>query len=121
MNAPMQQPLKPVRDARGKRPAFYAAPGMDKAMSMILVLANEWSVMRDRLDTLERVLAANGVDAPAAIEAYQPDQAVLEEREARRQDFLSRLYYLARKDAADARDGASDEAYRSTIEDIAKG
>lgn len=121
MSAPAQTPPKPVRDARGKRPQFYETPGLDQAMSMILVLANEWSVLRDRLDTLERVLAAHGIDAPAAIEAYAPDQAVLEEREARRQDFLARLYYLARKDAADAREGATEEGYRATIEQIAKG
>jgi hypothetical protein len=121
MNAPATPAPRPVRDARGKRPRFYEAPGMDQAMSMILVLANEWSVMRDRLDTLERVLAAHGIDAPAAIEAYQPTQAVLEEREARRQDFLARLYYLARKDAADAREGATEEGYRATIDEIAKG
>ena len=29
------------RDARGKRPQFYADPVMDQAMSMILVLAEE--------------------------------------------------------------------------------
>lgn len=121
MNAPMTQPPRPVRDARGKRPRFYDAPGMDQAMSMILVLANEWSVLRDRLDTLERVLQAHGINAAQAIEAFQPDQAALEEREARRQDFLARLYYLARKDAADAREGATDEGFRATIEDIAKG
>jgi hypothetical protein len=121
VNAVTPPAPRPVRDARGKRPRFYDAPGMDQAMSMILVLANEWSVLRDRMDTLERVLAARGIDAPAAIEAYAPDQAVLEEREARRQDFLARLYYLARKDAADAREGATEDGYRATIEQIAKG
>ena len=27
------------RNARGKRPQFYATPGLDEAMSMIMVLA----------------------------------------------------------------------------------
>jgi hypothetical protein len=46
------------RNARGKRPVFYDTPGLDEAMSMIMVLANELSVVRDRLDTVEKVAAA---------------------------------------------------------------
>jgi hypothetical protein len=117
----MSAPLKVLRDARGKRPSFYDTPGLDNAMSMIMVLANELSVMRDRLDTVERVAASKGVLLDADIEAYVPDQAVLEAREARRQDFLARLFYLARKDAAEQASGDTAERYSTTLADIAKG
>jgi hypothetical protein len=70
------------RDARGKRPQFYADPVMDQAMSMILVLTEEYSALRDRLDTVERVATTAGL--AAAIDAYEPPQDVLELREARR-------------------------------------
>jgi hypothetical protein len=113
--------MKPIRDAKGKRPMFYDAPGMDQAMSMILVLANELSVVRDRLDTVEKVAATKGVMLDADIEAYQPDQAVLEAREARRQDFLARLYYLARKDAAEQSSDDTAERYAKMLEEIAAG
>jgi hypothetical protein len=109
------------RNARGKRPTFYETPGLDEAMSMILVLANELSVVRDRLDTVEKVAAAKGIMIDAEIEAYQPDQSVLEAREARRQDFLSRLYYLARKQAAELATEDSAERYQSALDDIAIG
>lgn len=107
------------RNARGKRPDFYADPAMDQAMSMILVLAEELSAVRDRLDTVERVATNAGLGA--AIEAYQPPQPVLEEREARRQAFLTRLYYLARKDAAEASENDTEARYTATLDDIAKG
>ena len=29
-----------IKDAKGKRPQFYGTPGMDTAMSMIIVLAS---------------------------------------------------------------------------------
>lgn len=115
----MSAPLKIARDAKGKRPEFYEAPGLDQAMSMILVLANELSTMRDRVDTIERVSAARGIDLEAEIEAYEPTQQVLETREARRQDFLERLYYLARKDAAEQAGGDSSELYQRTLDEIA--
>jgi len=108
-----------VRDAKGKRPQFYETPGLDQAMSMILVLANELSVLHDRLDSVERVSKAKGIDLPAEIEALVLDQEALEAREAWRQGFLDRLYYLARKDAHEAAQADSDERYTSIIEDIA--
>ncbi len=110
----------PIRDARGKRPQFYEAQGLDQAMSMILVLASEFAVLRERMDTLERILEAHGIDAAAAIEAYAPTTEVLTARETWRQAFLARLYYLARKDAADAARGDTDTRFRETIETIAE-
>lgn len=118
MNAPEDAPRLP-RDARGKRPLFYEAPGMDQAMSMIMVLANELMVVRDRLDTVERVAAAKGIMVDADIEAYEPDSATLETREARRQDFLERLYYLARKDVAELGAADTSERYQETLAEIA--
>ena len=110
-----------VKDAKGKRPQFYEAPGLDQAMSMIMVLANEMAVLHDRLGSAERVMAANGVDLAAGIEALTLDQAALEARETWRQDFLERLFYLMRKDAAEAARAETAASYRQTIEDIAIG
>ncbi len=110
-----------VKDAKGKRPVFYEAPGMDQAMSMIMVLANEISVVHDRLDSVERVAAKHGIDFAAGIETLELDQAALETREAWRQDFLERLFYLMRKDAHEAEQAATHEGYRSTIAEIAEG
>jgi len=122
MNAHAPQAERPhvIRDAKGKRPQFYEAPGLDQAMSMIMVLANELAVLHDRLDSAERVHAAKGLDLAAEIEALQLDQAALEARESWRQDFLSRLFYLARKDASEAAAADTAERFRATIEDIAQ-
>jgi len=108
-----------IRHARGKRPEFYTTPGLDQAMSMIMVLANEMAVLHDRLDSAERVAKASGIDLAAGIEALQLDQDALETREAWRQDFLGRLFYLQLKDADEARNAATREGYDATIADIA--
>lgn len=115
----MTEPLQIVKDARGKRPQFQESPGVDKAMSMIMVLASELSVLRDRLDSAERVAKASGLDLAAGIEALVLDQQALEEREAARQGFLDRLFYLTRKEASEAAANDSADRYRETIEDIA--
>ncbi|MDZ5649450.1 hypothetical protein [Nitrospirillum sp. BR 11828] len=108
-----------VKDAKGKRPTFYDAPGLDQAMSMILVMANEISVLHDRLDSAERVAKAQGLDLAAGIEALVLDQPALEAREAWRQDFLDRLFYLQRKEAAEAAQADTTERFNRTIEEIA--
>ena len=110
-----------VKDVKGKRPKFYEAPGMDQAMSMIMVLANELAVIHDRLDSAERVAKVHGMDLAAGIETLVLDQDALEAREAWRQDFLERLFYLMRKDASEAAQADSDETYKKAIADIAVG
>lgn len=109
------------RNARGKRPQFYDTPGLDDAMSMIMVLAGEMMVMRDRLDTIERIAATKGFVTTEEIDAYAPDQAVLETRETRRQAFLTKLFYLARKQAAEVAGNDSAERYSKALDDIAAG
>ncbi|KQM20402.1 hypothetical protein [Novosphingobium sp. Leaf2] len=109
-----------VRHARGKRPQFYDTPGLDAAMSMIMVLANELCVVRDRLDSAERVAAAQGLDLAGGIENLALDQTALEEREVRRQDFLQRLFYHQLKDADEAGQAHTQASYDAAIHDIAQ-
>jgi hypothetical protein len=109
-----------IKDAKGKRPTFYETPGLDTAMSMVMVLANELAVMRDRLDSIERAAAKRGLDLAADIETQTLDQAALEAREAWRQSFLDRLFYLSRKEAKEAAEADTDERFANVIADIAQ-
>lgn len=118
--SPAQDRPRVIRHARGKRPDFYETPGVDEAMSMIMVLAGELAVLRDRLDSAERVAKVHGIDLAAGIEALELDQAALEEREGWRQDFLARLFYLSAKEAADAAEAQTEEGFAMTIAEIAE-
>ncbi|MFV3126641.1 hypothetical protein [Niveispirillum sp. KHB5.9] len=119
MNAAAERPHV-VKDARGKRPTFQDAPGQDQAMAMIMVLANEVAVLHDRLDSVERYARTTGLDLAAGVEALVLDQDALEAREAWRQDFLERLFYLMRKDAREAAEADTKERFHRTITEIAE-
>ncbi|MBT4163846.1 MAG: hypothetical protein HOE58_03400 [Porticoccaceae bacterium] len=106
---------------KGKRPHFYETDGVDQLMHMVMVLAQENSAMRDRLDTLEKVCAASGVIAEDACETYQPDQATLETRETRRQASLSMLFSVMSQQAAELKSGDSKQRFKEVIEEIAAG
>lgn len=108
-----------IKNAKGKRPQFYAEPGIDQLMSMVMVLAGEVCMLRDRMDAQERVARMHGINLAEGIDALKLDEEVLQVREAYRQDFLDRLFYLARKEASEAAAQESDESYRDTIADIA--
>jgi hypothetical protein len=108
------------RDARGKRPTFYQDPALDQMMSMIMVLAGEVSVLADQLDATHRVLASHGIDAAIEIAALQLDDEALQQREARRQAMLERMFYLVRKEASEAAAKETTEGYIATLDEIAQ-
>ncbi len=67
-------------EASGRRPAFFEQEGVDQLVSMVLELAAELWVVRERSFMMERVLAQHGLAVSEAIEAYTPtaeEQATL--------------------------------------------
>jgi predicted nucleic acid-binding Zn-ribbon protein len=79
------------KKAKGKRPIYLDHLQTDQLLAIVMALAGEVSVLRERLDTLERLMQAKGVVSVAEIEAYQPDEQVTQEREQWRTDYLARL------------------------------
>ncbi len=79
------------RKARGERPYFFDDPNVDKVVSMVMGLAGEVAVARDRLDTIERLLESKGLLKRAEIEAYEPGVAVMAERAAWRESYLGEI------------------------------
>lgn len=57
---------------RGRRPRFFAAPGVDELVSAVLELTSEVWVLRQRMWLLEKAAADSGLDLTAKLEAYQP-------------------------------------------------
>jgi hypothetical protein len=89
--APAAAPACLARIAKGRKPQYFADPAVDKLLSITMTLAAELSVTRDRLDTVERLLAKRRVLARDEIERYAPDAVAEAEREARRQRYLDRV------------------------------
>ena len=112
--------LKVTRYAKGKRPEFYADHAMDEAMSMIMVLSSELSVLRDRLDTVESLAMNKGVFLAEEIESYVPSSEQLQTRELARQDFLERLFYTASKRSAELASNDTRERYDSVLTETAE-
>ncbi len=79
------------RKAKGERPTFFADPSVDKVIAMVMGLAGEVAVMRDRLDTLERLLAHAGAVSRTAIDDFKISPAVAAERARWRESFIGEV------------------------------
>jgi hypothetical protein len=77
--------------AKGKRPDFFENPALDRLYSTVFALAAEVSALRERQDTLERLLDAKGTLSRADIENYVPDRAAGDERGLATQAYLARI------------------------------
>jgi len=82
------------RQTKGKRPNFFADPAVDQLLTFVLELTTEVGVMRERLDTVERLLDERGSVTRADIESYQPGASIEAERAAWREAFLKRVYRM---------------------------
>lgn len=79
------------KTAKGKRPVYFDDPQTDKVLAIVMALIGEVSVLRERLDTIERLLEAKDILAIADIEAYQPDDEVAKQREQWRAEYIARV------------------------------
>jgi len=89
--APPVPPVRIARVAKGKKPQYFSDPAIDKLLWMTMSLMEELSVTRDRLDTVERVLANKRVLKVAEIEGYVPTESAAGERNTRRAAFVDRM------------------------------
>jgi hypothetical protein len=80
-------------------------------MTIVMTLAQEVSVMRERMDTIERLLEKNGQLTRADIEAFEPTRAEASERGAWTQEFLARILRVLQqeKEALEADDATSED------------
>jgi hypothetical protein len=109
------------RTVRGKRPRFYDTPGIDELMSITLALTQELSVLRDRVDAAERVMAKQGTDLASEIEALELDEGALKSREAARNALFDRVFFIFAQQRAELEDHDGSDTYEQTLEKIARG
>jgi hypothetical protein len=89
--APVDWIALSARKAKGKRPAYFDDPAIDRLLSIAMALAAELSVTRERLDTLERLLEARGGPTQAEIEAFRPDRDAAYRRGLATREYVARI------------------------------
>jgi len=80
-----------IAKSKGKRPKYLGEQANDNLLSMVMVLAEELAVTRERADTLERLLETHGILPRSEIESFTPSEDVGLERQVKNSEFTSRL------------------------------
>jgi hypothetical protein len=70
---------------------FFPDPNVDRVLGVVMELAAEVYVLRDRLSTLEMLLERSGAITRAEIDAYQPGEVERARRLADRDALIARI------------------------------
>ena len=68
-----------IKDPSRVKPNFIAEPNMDKLISVVMRLAMENSVLRDRIVRQEKLLISNGVLQASDFDDFKSDEEVKED------------------------------------------
>ncbi|WP_158971338.1 hypothetical protein [Chachezhania sediminis] len=72
---------------------FFKDPAIDRLLAMIMTMAAELNVTRDRLATLEMLLEADEPVTAKALDQFQPTAEQKEKLDAARQSFVNELMF----------------------------
>jgi hypothetical protein len=84
----MTQPPEPHL----RRPIAGLDPAEDRLLAMIAALASEVAMLRERLDTVERLAEAGGALSRPDIESFAPSPEATAERDALRQRSIEKIF-----------------------------
>ena len=112
--------VKRVRTAKGRRPYFFDDPNIDKLLAMIMALAGEVSVIRERMDTHERLAREKTWATHEAIEDYEPDEVAEAFRAQWRRDYIARVLRIVQVELDQIASGGTEKDDDGTVEDVSR-
>jgi hypothetical protein len=83
--------LRANAKAKGRRPQYFDDPAQERMLSMLMAVVGEVAVMRERLDTIERLLDSKGTLSRADIEGYVPEREAAFERGCLTREYICRV------------------------------
>lgn len=113
-------PIKLLRTAKGKRPNYFSDPDVDRLLAIIVPLIGEVSVLRDRLDTVERLAEKHNLFAQNEIEKFAPSAAEKQARDDWREQYLSRVFRITQSELEETTGGRGVDLDK-VIEDFTAG
>ncbi len=83
----------------GKRPYFFDDPAVERVLAVTMAVAQEVAVLRERLDTIERLLEKGNANfSRTDIDAYAPDPAAATERAEWSRMYIARVLRIVQQE-----------------------
>lgn len=84
---------------KGKRPYFHNDPAVERVLNITMALAGELAVMRERMDSIERLLQTKGVMTREEIENFVPENKEQEEqRQLWHAEYIGRILRIVQQE-----------------------
>lgn len=99
-----RKPLR--RTIRGGRPMFFDDTAIDKVFNMVVTLAGEVWILRERLAAMEAVQVAGGSLKKGQIDAHEFDAADEATLAGQRKEFIDNLFRILEEQVEQARQRA---------------
>lgn len=104
------------RKAKGKRPYYFEDRQTEQLLNITMALAGEVAVMRERLDTVERLLEKAGVLTQESVDTYVPETKAAEDaRQLWQQEFIARILRIVQQEREAI---TENRAGQPTMEDV---
>ncbi|WP_338876184.1 hypothetical protein WBJ53_11075 [Spirosoma sp. SC4-14] len=84
--------------AKGPRPYSLGDRSLEDALNIIMALAGELAVVRERLDTLERLLEQKGVVLPEEVDQFVPTYDQEKKRQQWQADYIARILRIVQQE-----------------------
>jgi hypothetical protein len=106
--------------AKGKRPAFLTNGDIERVLNITMAVAMEVSTLRERLDTIERLLEKKKVLRRKDIESYVPSIDVGYERGAATRAYIGRILRIVQQEREALSDASLDVDVEGVANELAK-
>jgi hypothetical protein len=102
------------RKPAGKRP-YFLDPEVERVLAITMAVVQELAVARERIDTLERVLAAKDLVSPEELEGFVPTADVVAERGLWTQEYLARVLRIVQQEGEACAAAAQGDLYSEEV------
>lgn len=94
--------------AKGKRPYFFKDADVERLLGIVMAVAMENAVTRQRLDALERLVEQKGLLTRAELEQFAPDRDAEAERTLWMKEYIARVLRMVQQETEAIQGGAMD-------------
>lgn len=106
--------------AKGERPYFFDDPAVERVLSITMAVATELAVMRERMDTIERLLEAGTPVTKASIDAFRPDDEAARQRQQWHADYIARILRIVHQEIEAVKNPALNVSSEKLSDELAR-
>lgn len=84
--------------SKGGRPYFFNSAETERVFNISMAIATEVAVIRERIDTIERLLQAKGIITQQEIETFEPNEEQAQDRQLWHARYAARILRIVQQE-----------------------